>query len=475
MAGIESSSKRRPSEPTRKKIMTTINILDFGAVGDGVTNDAPAVQAAINACAESGGGRVVVPSGLVFLIGSIMLKNNVDLHLERGAILDGSPRPEDYTERFQVSALSSGEISDDSQESYILIGARDAHNIAITGSGTVRGGGRHFIESDTGYIYRCPDARPFTVFFIHCEDVTLRDTTFTDAALWCIRLTGIDRATISGIRIDTDLKYPNADGIDLDRCRQVRISDCEISSGDDAISLKTCEEFPEYGPTEDIVITNCTLQSTSSAIVIGVDAVDDIRNVVVSNCVIRSSHRGLSVNLGQEGNFENILFSDCIVETRHFAEDWWGHGEPIYVSAYPWHDRVGQIRNVRFCNILARSETGVHISAITADRIQGVVLENVRVELDRWSSWPGAEYDRRPYEGGQALYSHRISGFHIDTATDVTLRNCEVVWGSRPDEFSHAIEAIDVEGLTIEGFRGEAAHSEQDVAIRVFQRTPEVR
>ncbi|BDZ48732.1 hypothetical protein GCM10025867_09730 [Frondihabitans sucicola] len=363
-----------------------------------------------------------------------------------------------------------GELKDGTDDTFILIGAKDAKNIAITGAGTIKGGGRHFIESDTGYIYRCPNARPFTIFFIHCEDVTLRDTTFTDAGLWCIRLTGVDRALIHGIRVDTDLKYPNADGIDLDRCRQVRISDCEISSGDDAISLKTCEEFPEYGPTEDIVITNCTLQSTSSAIVVGVDAVADIRNVTVSNCVIRSSHRGLSVNLGQEGDFENILFTDCIVETRHFADDWWGHGEPIYVTAFPWHDKVGKIRNVRFRNILARSENGVYIAGFEPDLVSGVVLDGVRVELDRWSSWPGGEYDRRPFDRGEEIYQHVTSGFHIDTATDVTLRNCEVVWGSVQDTFGAALEAIDAEGLTIDGFRGEANHPEVDSAVTTSTR-----
>ncbi|MET4780432.1 glycosyl hydrolase family 28 protein [Glaciihabitans sp. UYNi722] len=453
--------------------MTTVDITEYGAVADGTTNNAAAIQATIDQVSSLGGGRVVVPSGGTFKTGSIMLKSNVDLHLERGAVLDGSERVEDYTERFKVSALSSGELTDNSDDTYILVGAKDAKNIAITGAGTIRGGGRHFIDSDTGYIYRSPNARPFTVFFIHCEDVTLRDTRFTDAGLWCIRLTGVDRALITGIRVDTDLKFPNADGIDLDRCRQVRISDCEISSGDDAISLKTCEEFPEYGPTEDIVITNCTLRSTSSAIVIGVDAVADIRNVIVSNCVIRSSHRGLAVNLGQEGNFDNILFSDCIVETRHFADDWWGHGEPIYVSAFPWHDKVGRITNVRFRNILARSENGVFIAGYSAGLVEGVVLENVRVELDRWSSWPGGEYDRRPFESGEQIYQHPTSGFHIDTAADVTLRNCEVVWGSRPDNFSHAVEAIDVDGLVIDGLRGEAAHPDRDPAVFEHSRAQE--
>lgn len=438
--------------------MPTVDIRDFGAVGDGVANNAGAVQAAIDHVFDQGGGTVLVPAGAVYKIGSIDLKDNTELHLERGAILDGSEKPEDYTARLEVSALSSGVVTEHSEDSLILISAVDAENIAITGAGEIRGGGRHFIVGDTGYIYRCPNSRPFTVLFRGCRGVLLRDTTFTDAGLWCIRLSGVTNAVISAITVDTDLKYPNADGIDLDRCQQVRISDCEISSGDDAISLKTCEEFPQYGVCEDITITNCTLQSTSSAIVVGVDAVADIRNVVVSNCVIRSSHRGLAVNLGQEGNFSNILFSDCIVETRHFADDWWGHGEPIYVKAFPWHDRVGTISNVRFRNIVARSENGAYISAARPELIQGVVLENVRIELDRWSSWPGGEYDRRPFTSGEEIYAHPTSGIHLDTATNVTVRNCEIAWGSRPDNFRHALEATAVDGLSIDNLIGGAAH-----------------
>ena len=299
----------------------------------------------------------------------------------------------------------------------------------------------------------------------------MRDIRLQDAALWCVRLSGCENVLIHGITIDTDLKYPNADGIDLDRCRRVRISDCDISSGDDGISLKTCEEFAGYGPTSDVVIANCTICSTSSAIVVGVDATDDISDVIVSNCVVRSSNRGLAVNLGQQGYFSNILFTDCIVSTRLFDRGWWGHGEPIYVSVGAWHDTVGRLRNVRFRNILARSENGAYIAADAPGLIEGVVLEGVRIEIDRWTRWPGGEYDRRPTETGPEIYAHPTVGIFVSTAGDVTIRNCEIVWGSRQESFAHAVEALDVTGLVIEGLRGTAAHPDLP-AVLVHHRAP---
>ena len=455
--------------------MPTFNTPAYGAVGDGRTNYAPAIQAAIDACNAASGGTVLVPAGATFMTGSIELARGVELHVERGATLAGSGNVEDYTARLEVGALSAGVVNEENAAALMLITARDATNVAITGAGTINGAGRHFIREDLGTIYRCPNQRPFTVFLIGCDRLVIRDVRIEDAALWCVRLSGCEDVLIQGVTIDTDLKYPNADGIDLDRCRRVRISDCEISSGDDAISLKTSEEFPSCGITSDIVITNCTLQSTSSAVVVGVDAVADIRNVVVTGCVIRSSHRGLAVNLGQAGSFENILFTDCIVETRHFDRGWWGHGEPIYVNVGAWHDAVGRLRNVRFRNILARSENGAYIGSDAPGMIDGVVLEGVRIELDRWSSWPAGEYDRRPTSNGPEVYAHPTSGIHIDTATDVTLRNCEVVWADADEHFAHAVEAIDVDDLVIEGLRGTAARTELE-AVAVRRREPgEVR
>lgn len=430
---------------------STFDIGAHGAVGDGHTNDAIAIQAAIDACCANGGGTVIVPAGRTFLAGSIVLKSHVELHLERGAVLQASGDWDDITERTTVSALSGGVVTDATVQSGQFITAYDATDIAITGPGTVDGGGRHYVEEDLGAIYRMPNARPFTVFFIGCTDVTLTQTTFRDGALWTIRLTGCEFVLIHGIRIRGDMKLPNADGIDLDHCRRVRISDCDIQCPDDAISLKTCAEFPDAGPCEDITVTNCVLETRSSALVVGVDALDPIRDVVFDNCVIKNSHRGLSVNMGQASSYENILFSNIVIETRIFDEAWWGRGEPIYVSAMPWHDEVGTIRNVRFVNILARSENGVVVEGVRRGLIDQVLLENVRVELDHWGDQRGGRRDRRPYSGADPLLDHPTAGFMIKNADHVVLRNCETTWGANPQPwFGPALEVVDAD-VTVEG------------------------
>ncbi|WP_372983692.1 glycoside hydrolase family 28 protein [Microbacterium sp.] len=447
--------------------MTTLfNIRDFGAVGDGITNDAAAIQAAIDAANAKGGGTVLVPAGATFLSGSIVLKSYVELHVERGATLQASGDWNDITERFAVTALSSGTMNDEADASGLFIAAYDATEIAVTGAGTIDGGGRHYVLEDLGPIYRMDNNRPFTLFFMRCTEVTLKDSRYIDGALWILRLTGCDNVLIHGVRIDSDMKMPNADGIDIDRCRNVRISDCNIKSPDDAISLKCCEEFPDLGPCENITVTNCVLETKSSALVVGVDATAPIRNVVFDNCVIKASHRGLSVNLGQDSLYENILFSNIVVETRVFDESWWGRGEPIYISAFPWQEKIGQARNIRFVNILARGESGVHVAAIEQGLIDGILFDNVRVEVDKWSDVEGGFIDRRPFAGEPKILAAPISGFHIDKAANITLRNCEVVWGENTqDYFAHAIETIDSENIRIEGFVGESAFPERLAAI----------
>lgn len=438
--------------------MAQHDVANYGAVGDGVTLDTAAVQRAIDTAHAAGGGTVVVPAGGTYLIGSIELRSQVELHVERGAVLQGSPRWQDYTARFRVGALSAGVVAETTDTSAALLTAREATDIAITGGGTIDGAGAAFVEGENGDILVLPNERPFLAFLLGCTNVTVRDVTLRDSALWTLRLTGCADVLIHGLRIRAEVRLPNSDGIDLDRCRRVRISDCDIDCGDDAISLKTCDEWPEYGPCEDVTVTGCTLASRSSALVVGVDVSAPIRNVVFSSCVIRHSHRGLSVSVGTgvDGVIENVLFSDMIVETRLYSEGWWGGAEPIFVRAAAWHGEVGGIRNIRFRNVLARGEGGVVIYAERPGLIENVQLDGVRLELSRHTDWPMRRDLRPSTDGGP--HHVVVPAIHIERAADVRVRDCDIEWrGERLADYGSALVAVQAPGLVVDAVRGTAA------------------
>lgn len=435
--------------------MGVYNIEDYGATGDGKTNCAAAIQKAIDQCSTNGGGRVLVPAGRIFVAGTILLQSNVELYVERGATLRASGDPADYAPHIT------------SRHYLAFITADDADNIAIIGGGVIDGSGQRYIETVLPHIYRMKPERPFTIFLTSCTNVTMHDILIRDAALWTVRLSGCEDVVIRGIRILNDLKLPNNDGIDLDRCRNVSISDCHIECGDDCIVLKSCEETAGMGNCENITVTGCTLMSTSCALIVGCECRSPMRNIVFDSCVIRSSHRGLGIHLSEESDVENVLFSNMVVETRLFHEDWWGRAEPIYVTAIPWtaQHHIGHVRHIRFSNVLCHGENGVFIQGWENDLIDDVLLDNVRVEIDKWSKWPAGRHDIRPCPD-DGLPEYPSAGFFIMNADHVALRNCEVIWGSnRPDTFRHALESHNVSQLSLENFHGESAHPELYTAI----------
>lgn len=281
--------------------MNQFSISAYGALGDGTTDDAPAIQRAIDACAESGGGRVTVPSGKTFSSGTIQLRSFVELHLEGGATLAASPHDDAYTLRRATTGLADERPDDDPDLSTMLITADGCTGVSITGMGTIDGGGRHFIIADLDHAYEMQHVRPYTIYLLNCERVVIQDVVIRDAAYWTVRLSGCRGVRIHGITIRNDLKLPNSDGIDIDTCQRVTISDCDIITGDDGICIKTCRESTQFGICEDLTIIGCTIVSTSTGICFGSEIAAPIRNCVISSCVISASNRGLAMQLS-EGN-----------------------------------------------------------------------------------------------------------------------------------------------------------------------------
>ncbi len=437
---------------------STYDVREYGATGQDIRADTAAIQRAIDACSGQGGGRVVVPAGLRVTIGTIELKSRVDLHLERGALLQGSPHHGDFT-RFAPPPVSfdPGPVP----MMGVIVYSDNAEDVAVTGPGRIDGNGMAYVSEDTPFIYKCVELRPFTMVLKGCRRVLLRDFSLTNSAYWTLRLLGCDDVSIDSIRINGDLKMPNNDGIDVDRSSNVRIRGCHIETGDDCISLKAVPLSEGINrPCENVVISGCTLRSRSSGIVLGCDVSGDIRDVVVSDCIIRDSHRGVAVRLSLEGNIERALFTNLIIETRIFDSMWWGRGEPIQIEAVPWteHGRLGAIRDIRFSNLDCRSENGAVVYAAEPGHIENIRFDRVSIHIDRPSAFPGGRQDLRP-NATSPMPEMGTSGFLLRRAAGVAFRDCDVTWGPNPpDYFQYALDAEGCPGLADAGLAGDAAH-----------------
>ena len=377
------------------------DILTFGAKGDGMTDDAVAIQEAIDRCSADGGGVVLFPRNHVFLSGPVELKSNVELHLEATAMLKANPDESIY----KLSAFGNNR-----GEGMLWLWAKDAKNISITGKGTIHGNGIAFMGAELEDSYELKpladqtfDPRPHVLTLTNVQNLTIRDVTIREGAYWTVHLIGCDEAVIDGINLLNNLKIRNGDGIDLDHSKNVRIANCHITSGDDCICLKNRREFEQYGSCHDIVVTNCVMSSRSCAIKIGSENMDSIYNVVFDNCIITGSNRGLGIQNRDEGTVTDVVFSNIQLDCKLWSDVWWGKAEPIYVTSYPrangnhkdanWRfpkgqieGRCGEVSRIYFNNITALSENGCFVGGDVPGKVKDIYFNNVRVKLNSTDS-----------------------------------------------------------------------------------------
>ncbi|HEY3385085.1 MAG TPA: glycosyl hydrolase family 28 protein [Saprospiraceae bacterium] len=366
------------------------NVLDFGAKPDGITLNTISIQSAIDAAHKNGSGRVVIPKGS-FLSGSIVMKSGVELHLAKGAILLGSTNPDHYIKLNRWKAL----VMADSQ-----------NNISITGPGQIDGQGRKLAlhidslfyagrldSSDYNFVEMRPIhyVRPQLIEFVKCNRISITNVTLMNAACWVQTYDQCNDLLIDHVRTESDA-YWNNDGMDIQDCRNVRITNCFVNSADDGICLKS--QSKEHF-CDSIFISNCTVRSSASAIKFGTVSHGGFKNVTIEHIKVYDTFRSaVAIECVDGGLLENIIVDNIKVENT---------GNAIFIRLGKRNKTgpAGILRNVTIRNMKAEIAFGrpdeaydlqgpalpffhntfpASITGIPGYSVENVLLENIKIK-----------------------------------------------------------------------------------------------
>lgn len=373
------------------------NVRAYGATGNGRTLDTPAINKAIEAAAAAGGGTVYVPAG-TYASYSVHLKSNVALFLDQGATLLAAAPPTNGTGGYDVAELNESTKFQDFGHSHwhnSLIWGENLVNVSILGTGIIDGKLGLTREGT-----RTPGVANKAIALKLCRNVLIRDITVLYGGHFGILATGIDNFTVDNVKMDT-----NRDGIDVDCCRHVRISNCTINSPfDDAICLKSSYALGFARATENVTITNCevsgydrgtffngTYQRKEAALVpdkmdvtgrikFGTESNGGFKNITISNCVFEYC-RGLALETVDGGILEDVTITN--ITMRDIVNS------PFYLRLGarmrgPENTPVGVLRRVKISNVVvynADVKYGSIISGIPGHDIEDVTLDNIRIEF----------------------------------------------------------------------------------------------
>ena len=382
------------------------NVRDYGAVGDGKVLETDAVRAAIAACEENGGGRVVFPAGR-YLTGSIHFVDHMTLHLAEGAELlySGDPAHSPLVEtRWEGNSVYTHGP---------LIYANGKKNIGLTGRGRLNGQGENWWWRNTedparqhlsvpwmqawkalqkrvqagetvtreDFVEPAKFLRPSLVVFYECENVLVEDVTLYNSPMWMLHPIFCENLQVEGVSFVSH--GPNGDGIDIDSCRNVRVSNCYFDTEDDCIVIKSGRDADgrRVGrPSEFITITNCVMYRGHGAVVIGSEMSGGVRDVTASNIVCYGTDRGIRLKTarGRGGVVENLRFDNWVIHDSP--------KEAIQISSNyvdlpeePFSERTPVMRNIAISNITVNgARQVVNIGGLEEQPIEGLRFSDIR-------------------------------------------------------------------------------------------------
>ena len=426
--------------------MERLDVKQFGAVGDGVCIDTPALQQAINACADQ--GKTLVISKGTYYTGTLLLKSGLHLVVEEGAVLLGSTDINDYfaySPFVDAVGITRGRA---------LVMAYNVENVTVEGSGTINGNGKQVVyENDRPFLFKVEKSR----------NITVRGVRLEGSVCWCLHIDRCRNVLVDGVRI-YNRGLENNDGIDVDASEHVRIENCDIDCGDDAICLKSTS----VNPCRHIYAKNCRVSTNWGGFKIGTESAGDFSDILIEDCyfydVMGGGIKIVPVDGGSVKNVtvRNIKMHNCT------GPIFIATGERNREYAGQKNENLSEICDVCIENMEAdvikaplhgfyfgedwgEALGGVLLSGTPAKRLKNIILRNLTLDL------PGGFLENVEFhvrEMGQMYPEfHRLDpvpakGVYIRHAENICLENIRLTYKKEDNraelyvEDAHGVEVI---------------------------------